>query len=253
MKNTKIALVTGGSRGLGKDIALKIADQGINIILTYHSNKEKAEEVVQEIQSKGQKAITYQLDTRHIHTFDDVLSQVGAHLEEKTGRPKFDYLINNAGIGINTPFTDTTEDQFDELINIHFKGVFFFTQKALKYLNDGGSIVNISTGLTRFSGPGYSAYASAKAAVENLTRYLAKELGERKIRVNAIAPGAITTDFAKGQLRDNEQYNSYISSVTALGRAGVAEDIGGVVAFLCTDAAAWINGQRLEVSGGMNL
>lgn len=253
MKNTKIALVTGGSRGLGKDMALKIAEQGINVILTYHSNKVKAEEVVKEIQSKGLKAIAYQLDTSRIDTFDDVLSQVGAHLEEKTGSPKFDYLINNAGIGINTPFTETTEEQFDELINIQFKGVYFFTQKALNYLNDGGSVVNVSSGLTRFVGPGFSVYASTKAAIENLTRYLAKELSERQIRVNVIAPGAITTDFGGGKLRDNEQYNNYISSVTALGRAGLAEDIGGVVAFLCTDAAGWINGQRIEVSGGMNL
>ena len=253
MEKIRIALITGGSRGLGRDMALKIADQGINVILTYHSNKEKAEEVVKEIHAKGIKAIAYQLDTSKIDTFDDVLSKVGAHLEEKTGSPKFDYLINNAGIGIKTPFTETTEAQFDELINIQFKGVYFFTQKALKYLKDGGSIVNISTGLTRFVGPGYAIYASAKSAIENLTRYLAKELSERQIRVNVVAPGAIATDFAGGQLKNDEHYNYYISSVTALGRPGVAEDIGGVVAFLCSEAAGWINGQRIEVSGGMNL
>lgn len=253
MENTKIALITGASRGLGKEMALRIAERGINVILTYHLNKEKAEELVAQIQKKGTKAIAYQLDTSRIDTFDDFFNQVAEHLKEKTGHSKFDYLINNAGIGNNIPFDKTTEAQFDELTNIQFKGVFFFTQKALKYLNDGGSIINVSSGLTRFVGPGYAVYASTKAAIENLTRYLAKELSDREIRVNVIAPGAIATDFAGGQVRDNKQYNNYISSVTALGRVGVAEDIGGVVAFLCSRDAAWINGQRIEVSGGMNL
>lgn len=253
MKNNKIALATGGSRGLGKDMALRIADKGIDVILTYHSNEEQAEEVVKEIQSKGQKAVAFQLDTGKIDTFDAFLAKVGAHLEEKTGSPNFDFLINNAGIGINAPFAETTEEQFDQLVNIQFKGVFFLAQKALKYLNDGGSIINISTGLARFTGPGYSVYSSTKAAIENLTRYQAKELSERKIRVNVVAPGAIATDFAGGKVRDDEKYNNYVSSVTALGRPGVAEDIGGVVAFLCTKDASWINGQRIEVSGGMNL
>lgn len=253
MENIRIALITGASRGLGRDMALRIAEQGINVILTYHSNQEKAEEVVQEIRSKGVKALAYQLDSSKIDTFDELLNKIGEHLEEKTGSPKFDYLINNAGIGINTPFSQTTEEEFDTLVNIHFKGVYFFTQKALKYLKDGGSIVNISSGLTRFVAPGYSIYASSKAAIENLSRYLAKELSKRKIRVNAIAPGAVATDFGNGLVRDNKQYNDYITSVTALGRPGVPEDIGGVVAFLCTDAAGWINGQRIEVSGGQNL
>lgn len=253
MENSKIALVTGGSRGLGKDMALRIADKGINVILTYQSNKDKAEEVVKQIQAKGPKAIAYQLDMSQIDTFDKLLDQVGAHLEEKTGNPKFDYLVNNAGIGYNIPFAETTVEQFDQLLNIQFKGVFFFTQRALKYLNNGGSIINISSGLTRFVGPGYAVYSSTKAAIENLTRYLAKELGDRQIRVNVVAPGAVATDFAGAKLKHDMRYNSYISSVTALGRVGQVEDIGGVVAFLCTQDAAWINGQRIEVSGGMNL
>lgn len=253
MSTNKIALVTGGSRGLGKDMALRIADKGIDVILTYHSNQEQAKEVVNEIQSKGQKAIAFQLDTGKTDTFDAFFTKVSLHLEEKTGKPNFDFLVNNAGIGINSPFAETTEAQFDELVNIQFKGVFFLTQKALKYLNDGGSIINISSGLARFTGPGYSVYSSTKAAIENLTRYQAKELGERKIRVNVVAPGAIATDFAGGKVRDNEEYNNYVSSATALGRPGEAEDIGGVVAFLCTKDASWINGQRIEVSGGMNI
>ncbi|UGU18400.1 SDR family oxidoreductase [Sinomicrobium kalidii] len=253
MERNKIALVTGGSRGLGKDMALRIADKGIDVVLTYHNNQEKAEEVVKEIQSKGQKAIACQLNTAKIDTFDAFIEKVTAHLKEKTGSPNFDFLINNAGIGINKPFLETTEDEFDSLVNIHFKGVFFLTQKALKFLNDGSSIINISSGLARFTAPGYSVYASAKAAIESLTRYQAKELSDRQIRVNTVAPGAVATDFAGGEVRDNEKYNNYVSSATALGRPGVPEDIGGVVAFLCTEDAAWINGQRIEVSGGMNL
>jgi NAD(P)-dependent dehydrogenase (short-subunit alcohol dehydrogenase family) len=166
---------------------------------------------------------------------------------------RFDFLINNAGIGIHAPFADTTEEQFDALMNIHFKGVYFLTQKALPVMNDGGRIINISTGLARFSTPGYSAYASMKGAVETLTRYMAKELGARGIAVNTIAPGAIETDFGGGVVRDNEQLNKHIAGLTALGRVGRAEDIGSVVAFLCTEEARWINAQRIEVSGGMNL
>jgi NAD(P)-dependent dehydrogenase (short-subunit alcohol dehydrogenase family) len=251
--NNKIAVVTGGSRGLGRNMSIALAKKGIDVILTYHSQKEEAEKVVSEIQSLGQNAFALQLDTRNIQSFDSFFKQVTEHLQENTGSPNFDFLINNAGTGVNAPFATTTEEQVDDMINTHYKGVFFLTQKALAYLNNGGGIVNLSSGLARFSGPGFAAYASMKGAIETLTRYQAKELGARGIRVNAVAPGAIATDFGGGAVRDNEQYNSFVKSVTALGRVGEPDDIGGVVAFLCTDEARWITAQRIEVSGGMNL
>ncbi|GEP52210.1 short-chain dehydrogenase [Flavobacterium noncentrifugens] len=250
---TKIALVTGGSRGLGKNMAISIAKKGIDVILTYNSNKQEAENTVAEIQALGQKAIAYQLDTSNIKSFDAFFKEASAHLEENTGSPKFDFLINNAGTALYAPFAETTEEQFDGVMNIHYKGVFFFTQKALPYLNDGGRIVNISSGLARFSYLGSSAYGSMKGAVEVLTRYLAKELGSRGIAANVVAPGAIETDFGGGHVRDDKEVNDQIASFTALGRVGLPGDIGGVVAFLCTDEAKWINGQRIEVSGGMSL
>jgi NAD(P)-dependent dehydrogenase (short-subunit alcohol dehydrogenase family) len=252
MKN-KIALVTGGSRGLGKDMSLNLAKKGIDVVFTYHSNKQEAEKVVAEIEALGQKAKTFQLDTGNIKSFDVFFKQVSEHLKESTGSTNFDFLINNAGTALYAPFAETTEEQFDTALNIHYKGVFFLTQKALPYLNDGGRIINISSGLARFSFPGSSAYGSMKGAIEVLTRYLAKELGPRRIGANVVAPGAIETDFGGGRTRDNKEINSHIASTTALGRVGLPGDIGGVVAFLCTEEARWINGQRIEVSGGMML
>jgi NAD(P)-dependent dehydrogenase (short-subunit alcohol dehydrogenase family) len=174
-------------------------------------------------------------------------------LKDRFNAEHFDYLVNNAGIGIHASIAETTEEQFDTLMNIQFKSVFFLTQKTLGLLADGGGIVNISTGLARFSSPGYAVYAAMKGAIETLTRYQAKELGVRKIRANVVAPGAIETDFGGGVVRDNAELNKYLASVTALGRVGVPDDIGNVVAFLCTDDAKWVNAQRIEVSGGMNL
>lgn len=249
--NNKIALVTGGSRGLGRDMALSIAKKGIDVVLTYNSNKQKADEVVAEIQSLGQKAVAFQLDTSNVKLFDGFFKKVTEYLLEQTGNRNFDFLINNAGTALYAPFSETTEEQFDEVLNIHYKGVFFLTQKALPFINNGGRIINISSGLARFSFPGSSAYGSMKGAIEVLSRYLAKELGPRGIAVNVVAPGAIETDFGGGHVRDNKEVNNQIASNTALGRAGLPEDIGGVVAFLCTEEARWINAQRIEVSGGM--
>lgn len=252
-KNNKIALVTGGSRGLGKDMALSLAKKGIDVLITYNSKKAEAEAVVKEIENLGQKAAAVQLNVAEVGSFDLFFQNVASALKNTFGVERIDFLINNAGVGLHESFSTTTTAQFDELLNIQFKGPFFLTQKALTIMNDGGGIVNISTGLTRFSFAGYAAYASMKGAIETLTKYQAKELGERKIRVNIVAPGAIETDFGGGAVRDNEQLNQYIASVTALGRVGLPEDIGSVVAFLCTDDAKWVNAQRIEVSGGMNL
>ncbi|RZJ55864.1 MAG: SDR family oxidoreductase [Flavobacterium sp.] len=251
--NTKIALVTGGSRGLGQNMAIAIAKKGLDIIITYNSKKEEADAVVKEIENLGQKAAALQLNVADSKTFDSFFENVATTLKSTFSTDKFDFLVNNAGIGIHNSFLGTTEEEFDLLNNIQFKGPFFLTQKALALLNNGGGIVNISTGLARFSSPGYAAYASMKGAIETLTKYQAKELGEKGIRVNVVAPGAIETDFGGGVVRDNEQLNKFLSSVTALGRVGLPDDIGGVVAFLCTEDARWVNAQRIEVSGGMNL
>jgi NAD(P)-dependent dehydrogenase (short-subunit alcohol dehydrogenase family) len=250
---SKIALVTGGSRGLGKDMALNLAKKGLDVILTYHSKKEEADRVVSEIERMGQKALALQLDTGNTGTFDAFYKALVRGLSAKFNASKFDFLVNNAGIGVTAVFAETTEEQFDALINIQFKGPFFLTQKALPHMNDGGGIVNISTGLTRIILPYYPAYSSTKAAMENLTKYLAKDLGKRGIRVNIVAPGAIETDFAGGMVRDNADMNKHIASQTALGRVGLPADIGSVVAFLCTDDARWITAQRIEVSGGQML
>jgi NAD(P)-dependent dehydrogenase (short-subunit alcohol dehydrogenase family) len=249
----KIALVTGGSRGLGKNMALSLAKKGLDVVLTYHSKKDEAEAVVKEIEKLGQKAAAIQLNVAESSSFDSFFKNVSTVLENTFDTNKFDFLVNNAGVGVHESFLKTTEEQFDNMVNIHFKGTFFLTQKALDVMNDGGGIVNISSGLTRFAFPGYAAYASMKGAIETLSKYQAKELGERKIRVNILAPGAIETDFGAGAVRDNEQLNQMIASLTALGRVGLPDDIGSVVAFLCTDDAKWVNGQRIEVSGGMNL
>ncbi len=245
----KIALVTGGSRGLGRDMAISIAKKGVDVVITYHSNESAAKEVVAEIEKSGSKGHALQLDSRDVKSFDDFYQRLSDHLTSTYGNNHFDYLVNNAGTGLFSPITDTTEAIFDEMMNIHFKGVYFLTQKAIPLLNDGGSIINISSGLARFSFPGASAYASMKGAIEVFTRYLAKELGGRGITANVVAPGAIATDFAGGSNKD-EQKVGIISSVTALGRVGEAEDIGSVVAFLCTSDSHWVNAQRIEASGG---
>ena len=250
---SKVALVTGGSRGLGKEMTLSLAKKGIDVVLTYKSSKQKADEVVAEIQEIGQKAAAFQLNTANVNEFDEFVSAVTNHLDIETGSKNFDFLINNAGTGLYAQFADTSEEQFDEMMNIHYKGVFFLTQKTLPFINDGGRIINISSGLVRFAMPGYSAYSSAKGAIEALTKYLAKELGPRGIAANVVAPGAIETDFGGGMVRDNKDINNHIAGLTALGRVGLPEDIGGVVAFLCTEEGRWINAQRIEVSGGMNL
>ena len=250
---TKIALVTGGSRGLGKNMALQLAAKGLDVIITYYSKKDDAAQVVDEIIKTGRKAAALQLSAGDSSSFGSFFQQVSEVLKETFGADRIDYLINNAGVGVNMPFKDTTEKQFDELMNVQFKGVFFLTQTALNYLNDGGGIVNISSRLAQASMPGFAAYASMKGAIETLTRYQAKELGARGIGVNAVAPGPIATDFAGGFLKENEQYKANIAAITALGRMGEPNDIGGVVAFLCTDDARWITAQRIEVSGGTNL
>ncbi|AYL97747.1 SDR family NAD(P)-dependent oxidoreductase [Mucilaginibacter celer] len=247
----KIALVTGGSRGLGKDMALNLAKKGLDVIVTYNSQQGEAEKVVAEIQQGDQKAAALQLNVGDLKSFSAFSDQLKDVLQNTFGTDHFDYLVNNAGIGGYTPIADVSEETFDELLNIHFKGVYFLTQKMLPLLNNNGGIVNISSGLTRVSVPNSSVYASLKGAVEVFTRYLAKELGAKGIRANTVAPGAVLTDFGGGHLRNDENLQKIVSSMTALGRPGVAEDIGGVVAFLCTEDARWVNGQRIEVSGGM--
>lgn len=245
--------MTGGSRGLGKNAALKLAAKGTDILLTYHSNRQAALEVVAEIEQKGVKAAALVLNVGDPSTFDAFASEVAQVLAQKWGRTTFDYLLNNAGIGLNVPFAETSEAQFDELMNIQFKGPFFLTQRLLPLLQDGGRILNVSSGLARFALPGYAAYAAMKGAMEVLTRYQAKELGGRGISVNIIAPGAIETDFGGGVVRDNAEVNRHIAAQTALGRVGLPDDIGDAIAALLSDELAWMNAQRVEVSGGMFL
>lgn len=251
--SSKIALVTGGSRGLGKNMALQLAKKGLDVIITYHSKKDEAHNVVSEIENLGKKAAAIQLDVADSSSFDGFVNNVKTALQTTFNADKIDYLVNNAGVGAHASFGDTTEQQFDDMVNIHLKAPFFLTQKLLPEFNNGGGIVNIASGLTRFSFTGYDAYATMKGGVETLSKYQAKFLGERGIRVNIVAPGAIETDFGGGTVRDNKDLNQMISSLTALGRVGLPDDIGGVVAFLCSDDAKWVNGQRIEVSGGMNL
>ncbi len=251
MNSNKIALVTGGSRGLGKDMAIQLVKRGLKVVITYHSNETAAEVALNEIKSNGGEGLALQLDAREISGFESFKTNLTEELTKKWNTSKIDFLINNAGFGYNGSVYDTTEEAFDDLINVHFKGVYFLTQKLLDCINDGGGIINISSGLARFSFPGYSAYASMKGAIEVYTRYLAKELGERKIKANTVAPGAINTDFNKDRFEAAPQIVDMIASLTALGRVGEAEDIGGIVSFLCTEDAAWVNGQRIEASGGM--
>jgi NAD(P)-dependent dehydrogenase (short-subunit alcohol dehydrogenase family) len=251
--NTKIALVTGGSRGLGKNMALRLAESGHDIILTYQTQKDAAAAVVKSIEAIGQQAIALPLDVNNISSLDGFVTDVVAVLNQKWHRDSFDFLINNAGIGATIPFMEATEADFDRLLNIHFKGVYFLTQKALPFIHDGGRIVNLSSGTTRFCNPGYSIYASMKGAVETFTKYLAKEVGPRGITANIIAPGPIETDFNNATIRNNPAIKDRLAGMTALGRVGEAEDIGGIVAFLCSKDGYWITGQRIEASGGISL
>jgi len=249
--SNKIALITGGSRGLGKNAALQTAKKGFDVIITYQSKKEEAEKVVTAIKQAGSKAAALQLDLNNVKSFDGFVSNVKAILKETFASDKIDALVNNAGIGHHSPYTETTEDAFDNMATMHLKAPYFLTQKLLPLLKDGASIVNTSSGLARFSYAGYSAYGIMKAAIDSLTRYQAVELGTRKIRINSIAPGAIETDFGGGFVRDNPELNKQISSLSPLNRVGLPDDIGGVVAFLCSDESKWINAQRIEVSGGI--
>ena len=249
----KIALITGGSRGLGKSMALSLAAKNRDVIVTYHSREEQAREVVASIEAAGGKAVALQLDVANSRSFAAFAHDVQEALRQKWQREQFNFLVNNAGIGINVPFMETTEEQFDQLMNIHFKGTFFLTQALLPLMADGGNIINISSGLTRFSQPGHSVYAAAKGAIEVFSRYLAKELGPRGITVNVVAPGAIETDFGGGRVRDSKEVNNYLAGQTALGRVGLPDDIGGVVASLLSDDNRWVNAQRIEASGGMFL
>jgi NAD(P)-dependent dehydrogenase (short-subunit alcohol dehydrogenase family) len=238
----KIALVTGASRGLGKNAVLKLAEQGIDVIFTYNSQREEAESVVREIEAKGAKAVTLQLNVAESNGFDPFVAQVKSQLEKVWQRENFDFLVNNAGIGGNASFAETTEEEFDLLM-----------KKLLPLIADGGRVLNVSTGLTRFCLPGFAAYATMKGGMEVLTRYQAKELGARGISVNILAPGAIETDFGGGAVRDNQQINQYVAKNTALGRVGQPDDIGGMVAMLLSEQSGWANGQRIEASGGMFL
>ncbi|MDD5051577.1 MAG: SDR family oxidoreductase [Sulfuricurvum sp.] len=249
----KLALVTGGSRGLGKSISLHLAKKGYDIVLTYKNSKTEADKVVSEIEQSGRKAFALQLDVADVNTFPDFVEKLLLALNTQWDRSELDLLINNAGIGINESCANTTEAQFDELMNTHLKGPFFLTQMILPYLKDGGQVLNLSSGLTRFTLPGFGAYSAMKGAIEVLTRYMALELGSRNITVNVIAPGAIETDFGNGVVRDNPNANAFVASQIALGRAGLPDDIGAAVAAIASDDCHWINGQRIEISGGMRL
>jgi NAD(P)-dependent dehydrogenase (short-subunit alcohol dehydrogenase family) len=252
-RDSKAALVTGASRGLGRSTALALARSGVDVIITYHTQRERALEVVHEIDHMGRKAAAVQLDSANYSAFPafkKALSEcLAAHFEQNT----FDILINNAGFGLDAPFVDTTVEMFDQLLNVHLKGVFFLTQALLPLIEHGGRIVNLSSGLTRFSFPGYTAYAVMKGGIEVLTRFLAKELGPRGIAVNTVAPGAVETDFGGGVIRDNAGLNKMIADMTAFGRVGVPDDIGPFIAALVSENGRWVNGQRLEASGGMLL
>lgn len=249
----KIALITGGSRGLGRSTALHLARHGVDVVLTYHSRQTDADAVVDEIRATGRRAATLKLDTAATSGFAAFATLLGETLDHYWGRQTFDFLVNNAGIGIHKPFEQTTEVEFDALVDIHLKGVFFLTQRLLPMIEDGGRILNVSSGLARFALPGYSAYGSVKGAVEVLTRYLARELGPRGIAVNTVAPGAIETDFGGGLVRDNEEVNAFIASTTAMGRAGLPDDIGGAVASILAGNSQWMTAQRIELSGGQNI
>lgn len=248
----KIGIVTGGSRGLGRNTALNLAKRGVDVIVTYHSKQPEAESLVREIEAMGRNAAAFQLDTGDIGAFDGFVSEVLETLQ-KWGRERFDFVVNNAGHSLHASFMETTEEQFDAMVNVGFKGVYFLTQKLLPVMNDGGRIVNISSGLARVPTGNSSAYGAVKGAIEVLTRYLAQELGPRKITANVVAPGPIETDFSGGMVRDNPEVNKAISQMTTLGRPGVPDDIGPMIAALLSDENRWVNAQRIEVSGGWAL
>jgi NAD(P)-dependent dehydrogenase (short-subunit alcohol dehydrogenase family) len=250
--NSKTAIITGGSRGLGRNTAIHLAQRGVDILFTYHSNLAEAQNLIREVEGMGRKAAASPLDAGNISLFDGFVEQVRDMLRV-WGRERFDYLVNNAGTALHKAFDQTTEAEFDQIVNVHFKGVYFLTQKLLPLMKDGGRIINVSSGLARFSFPGTSAYGAAKGAIEVLTRYLAKELGPRGITANTVAPGAIETDFSGGMVRDNPEVNKQIAAMTALGRVGVPDDIGPMIAALLSDDNRWVNGQRIEASGGMAL
>ncbi|WAC74472.1 SDR family oxidoreductase [Roseateles sp. SL47] len=246
-----IALITGGSRGLGRNAALHLVQKQMDVILTYRSSQDEALAVVQQIEAQGGRAAALQLDVSQTATFPAFVASLQALLARHWQRARIDHLVNNGGTGLHLPLAQTTEAQFDALLNVHLKGPFFLTQALAPMIQDGGSILNISSGLTRFAVPGYGAYATMKGGLEVLSRYLAKELGSRGIRVNTLAPGAIETDFNGGALRSNAELNRFVASVTALGRAGLPDDIGPVVASLLSEDSHWITAQRIEASGGM--
>ncbi len=248
----KTAIITGGSRGLGRNTSINLARRGVDIIFTYHSNQKEAGSLMRELEAMGRKAAAFRVDAGDVGLFDGFAGEVRKTLQG-WGREKFDYLVNNAGNSLHANFEQTTERQFDAVVNVHFKGVFFLTQKLLPLMKNGGRIVNISSGLARFCLPGSSAYGACKGAVEVLTRYLAKELGPRRITANVVAPGAIQTDFSGGMVRDNPEINKRVAEMTALGRAGVPDDIGPMIAALLSDENRWVNAQRIEVSGGAAL
>ena len=248
----KIAIITGGSRGLGRNTALNLAKRGVDLIFTWREKQQEADGLIQELEAMGRKSAGFRLDTSEVPSFDGFVEEVRKTIQS-WGRERFDYLVNNAGNSLHVGFTETTEEQFDSIFNVHVKGVYFLTQKLLPLMNDGGRIVNVSSGLARFALPGSSAYGAAKGAVEVFTRYLAKELGHRGITANVVAPGAIQTDFSGGMVRDKPEVNKMVASMTALGRAGLPDDIGPMIAALLSDENRWVNGQRIEVSGGMFL
>jgi NAD(P)-dependent dehydrogenase (short-subunit alcohol dehydrogenase family) len=250
--SNKIAIITGASRGLGRNTAVNLLNRGTDVIFTFRANEEEARSLIHEAEAIDRNAAGSRLDTGDTRAFDGFVAEVRNTLED-WGRERFDYLVNNAGNSLHAPFAETTEAQFDAIFNVHVKGVYFLTQKLLPLINDGGRIVNISSGLARFALPGTSAYGAAKGAIEVLTRYLAKELGPRRITANVVAPGAIQTDFGGGMVRDSPEVNKRIAEMTALGRAGVPDDIGPMIAALLSDENRWVNGQRIEVSGGMSL
>lgn len=250
---TKITLITGSSRGLGRNTALSVARGGGDVVVTYHSRSDDADAVVAEIKAMGRKAVALQLDAGSVATFDAFAGTLRTTLGDIWQRDTFDALVNNAGHGDYALISDTTEEQFDRLVDVHFKGVFFLTQKLLPLLADGGRIVNLSSGLTRVSAPGWSAYSAVKGAIEILSIYMARELGSRGIAVNTVAPGAIETDFFGGAVRDTPDFNKFFADMTALGRVGVADDIGPMIANLLREDNRWINAQRIEVSGGQGI
>jgi NAD(P)-dependent dehydrogenase (short-subunit alcohol dehydrogenase family) len=248
----KIAVITGANRGLGRAYALHLARAGVDVVVTYRSNQTQADEVVAAVTGLGRSAVALRLDTSAVDSFGAFAEQLSGELPTRWGRTTFDFLVNNAGADLTAPFAETTEKDFDALVDVHLKGVFFLTQTLLSALADGGAIVNVSSGLTRFAVPGHSAYGAVKGAVEVLTRYQAKELGRRGIRVNTVAPGATATDFGGGMMHD-EQIRGYLTSQVALGRVGEPDDIAGAVTALLSDANRWVTAQRFEISGGQSL